>query len=385
MKNKIMTITVFVITAAIIGLYPVFNKPAKAIAIDTISSKPKIQIAILLDTSSSMSGLINQARNQLWQVVNEFSTAEKDGEKPELEVAVYEYGNNRLSSSSGYIRQVTPLTGELDQVSEALFSLTTNGGNEFCGYVIKTAVNGLNWSKSNNDIKAIFIAGNEPFTQGPVNFRTAIQQAKEKGITVNTIHAGPTQAGANSGWKAGAMLAGGDFMSINHNHVVAHITAPQDKRIAELNKKLNNTYIPYGKEGREKAERQRAQDEKSQEISSGLMSKRARAKISSMYNNSTWDLVDAIETGKVKLEEMDAAALPAPMRSMPREKQEEYVQEKVQERKKIKEEIGRLSLERSDYVKKKKQDMAKPGVATVNDAVSSAIRKEAEKKNYKLN
>src|SRR5687768_2539477 len=78
---------------------------------------PKVQIAILLDTSSSMDGLINQARSHLWSIVNEFAKAKREGEQAEFEVALYEYGNARLSSKSHFVRQVTPLTTDLDKVS----------------------------------------------------------------------------------------------------------------------------------------------------------------------------------------------------------------------------------------------------------------------------
>ena len=40
---------------------------------------PLIQMAILLDTSGSMSGLIEQAKTQLWTIVNEFATARRQG------------------------------------------------------------------------------------------------------------------------------------------------------------------------------------------------------------------------------------------------------------------------------------------------------------------
>jgi hypothetical protein len=42
---------------------------------------------------------------------------------PDLEVALYEYGNDGLSSESGFIRLVTPLTDDLDRVSDDLFKL----------------------------------------------------------------------------------------------------------------------------------------------------------------------------------------------------------------------------------------------------------------------
>ena len=119
-----------------------------------------IMIALLLDTSNSMDGLIDQAKSQLWKIVNEVAVAKSgDGKQPNIKIALYEYGNEGLSPDEGYIRQVCPLTEDLDVISEKLFSLTTNGGNEFCGQVIKTALNQLAWSASNSDLKMIFIAG----------------------------------------------------------------------------------------------------------------------------------------------------------------------------------------------------------------------------------
>ena len=382
MKNKIFAIGIFVITAVVVGFYPFIQKTAVATVNIDVNEKPKIQLAILLDTSSSMNGLIDQTRNQLWQVVNEFSKAEKNGVKPTIEVAVYEYGNSRLSSNTGFIRQVSGLTGELDEVSEALFSLTTNGGNEYCGYAIKTAVTELPWSKSEGDIKAIFIAGNEPFTQGPISYKQAISLAKNKGITINTIHAGNMQQGTNSGWKDGALLAGGEYMSIDHNHKIAHINAPQDKKIAILNEKLNKTYVPYGSKGRAKAIRQREQDQKSKSISSALLSKRVQAKVSAMYDNSKWDLVDALESGKVKIDKMEESELPAELRKIPKGKRKDYVQNMLKERKEIKKQIGKLSQERSKYVAGKRKEENAPSVATMDQAITSAVQKQGGAKKF---
>src|SRR3954471_19366582 len=89
--------------------------------------KPLIQLALLLDTSNSMDGLIDQARSQLWTVVNHLAKTRKDGQTPRLEVALYEYGNDGLAADSGYVRQVLAFTEDLDSVSEKLFGLRTNG------------------------------------------------------------------------------------------------------------------------------------------------------------------------------------------------------------------------------------------------------------------
>ena len=171
------------------------------------SKRPLVQIALLLDTSNSMDGLIEQAKSQLWKISNEFIKARQEGVAPEVQIALYEYGKSSLARESGWIRQILPLTTDLDKVSEELFALRTNGGDEFCGWVIKRAVDDLEWSPASDVYKVIFIAGNEPFTQGPVNYAGSCKAAITKGIIVNTIHCGDEATGVNTKWKDGANVA----------------------------------------------------------------------------------------------------------------------------------------------------------------------------------
>ncbi|MCP4331574.1 MAG: hypothetical protein GY785_02870 [Gammaproteobacteria bacterium] len=346
--------------------------------------RPRIQLAIILDTSNSMDGLIEQTRNQLWQVVNEFSTARQNGVTPILEIALFEFGNSGTSRDRGYVRMLNGFTRELDAVSQGLFSLTTNGGDEYCGYAIETAVEQLQWSHADSDIKTIFIAGNESFAQGPVAYQQAIELAARQGISINTIHAGTHQEGIANGWQAGAMLAGGDYLSIDANQQVVHIEAPQDARINELNTKLNATYVPYGAQGADKVQRQLEQDQMSSDISVGLLAKRAQSKASAFYGNANWDLVDALKDGEVaeeQLAEMEEAALPEPMQGLSAQQKLDYLQQKQLERESIREEIIELSESRTSYVvhKKREQTAVAP---SVSDALSGAIRKQAQQKNF---
>ncbi len=345
---------------------------------------PRIQLAILLDTSNSMDGLIDQARNQLWRVVDEFSKARRNGHSAHLEVAVFEYGNDRLSAENGYIRKVTDLTGDLDRVSEALFSLTNNGGSEYCGQVIHQATKQLQWSRSEHDIRAIFIAGNEPFSQGPVPYREAVTKAKAAGIIVNTIHAGSYDEGRSSGWQDGAMLAGGDYMSIDHNHRIAHVAAPQDARIAELNQALNETYIPYGKQGHSGKQRQLEQDANTLGISPALLAKRAKSKAGSLYSNSQWDLVDAVKDDEQALQNLEESALPAEMSGMNPQQRAAYVSGKAAEREQIKQEIAELGQARDRFIAESKKQTAENPQATVDDALVSSIRKQGASKDYRF-
>ena len=134
----------------------------------TSTSDTKIQVALLLDTSSSMDGLIEQAKSRLWNIVNTLTTLRFNGKTPEIQIALYEYGNDNINASDGYVRLVTPLTADLDLISEKLFALKTNGGLEYCGTVIDKANKQLKWSSNDSDIHLIYIAGNEPFTQGNI-------------------------------------------------------------------------------------------------------------------------------------------------------------------------------------------------------------------------
>jgi hypothetical protein len=347
--------------------------------------KPLIQIALLLDTSNSMDGLIGQAKAQLWKVVNQLAMAEQNGKKADLYIALYEYGNNGLNAKEGWIRCVLALTTDLDMVSEKLFALKTNGGTELCGAVIDAAADALDWSKSNNDLKAIYIAGNEPFTQGNVNYQNACKKAIEKGVIVNTIFCGNNEEGIRTKWQDGAALADGQYMNIDHNRTVAHVDAPQDKKINETGKKLNDTYVPYGDAGKDGKARQEKQDSNAGSISTGNGAQRHRSKAQEQYRNDRWDLVDAVKNGKVKLEDVKDEDLPKEMRKMTLEEKKAYIEKKYKEREEAKEKINRLSEERDKFVAEKRKEEAEAGEKdTLGKNMRESLKRAAEKKDFKM-
>ena len=315
---------------------------------------PLVQIALLLDTSNSMDGLIDQAKSQLWNIVSEAGRMTRNGEKASLEVALYEYGNDYLSSDSGYIRQVVPFTDDLDSLSARLFDLSTNGGSEYCGMVIKKSMTELDWSKRDSDLKIAYIAGNEPFTQGPVNFRDSCKQAARMGDVINTIFCGNRDEGVSSLWSEGARLTGGTYASIDGDFEYRYVPCPQDDRLSELNSQLNDTYIAYGSEGEAHKGLQEEQDSKAESLNKSGFFERAKVKSSASYSNSGWDLVDATTSGSVPLESVQKDDLPAPMRAMSEKQKESYVADKVAERKKIQREIADLSAKRDAWLAEQK-------------------------------
>ncbi len=346
---------------------------SEALKTDAKKRRPKVQIAILLDNSGSMSGLINQARSELWKIVNEFATAKQDDASPLLEVALYHYGSPPAT-------QLVPLTDDLDKVSEALFGINISGGKEYCGQVIDMSAKNLAWSESERDLKLIFIAGNEPFSQGPVDYRQACKYAIEKGIIVNTIHCGN---GIPDGWKNAATLADGKSININQNQAVVNIPAPQDKKIAELGIELNKTYVAYGARGVESKLRQEKQDSNAAGASPSAARQRAFSKSLALYRNSSWDICDACKEGTIDLANIEVEKLPENMRTMSVEERKAYVKKLQEERTTIQEQIKSLNSEREKFVAKKRKEMANAASEkTLDVALIEAIRAQATAKDF---
>jgi len=357
-----------------------FLKPAQVIAYDQ-DSPDRIQVAILLDTSGSMEGLIEQTKSYLYRIINELSGARKYGRSPVLEVALFEYGKSTIPASEGYLRQLVPLTRDIDWLSQELFRLRTQGGLEYCGMVIDAAVKTLRWSKKDTDLKMIFIAGNEPFSQGPVDYRIACRDAFKAGIIVNTIHCGDYQEGIRDLWKDGAYLGGGQYTNIDHNVTIRHYSSPYDDDIVRYGTMLNHTYIPYGQHGGSMKQRQFEQDQNAMQIAPEVMADRSVSKsISTLYSNDSWDLVDAQKAG-ADLSAISKQDLPSEMQSMSRAEQARYIDQKRKEREQIQSEIKKLNLQRDAFIAEQ-QKIGTSDQDNLFGALVTIIREQARQKGF---
>ena len=338
-----------------------------------------IKVALLLDTSNSMDGLIDQAKSQLWDIVNELSYAKYSGKNPNLAIALYEYGNDGLEASDGYIRKVLNFTDDLDLISEKLFSLTTNGGSEYCGQVVQESLNNLDWGKRNQDLNLIFIAGNEAFTQGQVYYKDAMANANEKNISVNTIFCGNYRDGVSGKWRDAALLTGGDYFAINHNKEQIYVVTPYDQLIIELNNQLNDTYIYYGSQGYSKMRLQEKQDDNAAALDEEVIVKRAVSKSSRVYNNAQWDLVDASKQKEFSINQLDKKQLPKNLQKKSTKELEQYVISKANKRVEIQKQINELNRKRKEFILKKNTTANKDNL---ENAMISALKKQAKSKHY---
>lgn len=346
--------------------------PAPPATVSSSTEGPTIQIALLLDTSSSMSGLLDQARSHLWRVVNALDSATYHGATPRLEIAIYEYGNDGLSADVGYIRQVTAFSAELDRVSLALFELTTYGGSEWAPTAIDRAVSDLQWRDGDDVLRVLYIAGNESFLQGPTPVAAAIARARERSVVVNTVncigHGHPDE-----GWEQAATMGGGRFIRIDHNEEARYVAAPQDAEIERLGRLINETYIHYGAQGRWGIDNLRAQDRNA--LGSGASStvQRSLSKGSALYKNPSWELIDALDEGTIDLDAVDASSLPAELQDKSPEELEQHVQATRARRAELQQRLAELQAGRQVYVDAIAAQDAEDGAQRLDTAIVDSI------------
>jgi hypothetical protein len=354
---------------------PKIEKPAH--------SDKKIQVAILLDVSNSMDGLIEQAKAQLWNMVSVMGKASCDGLTPQIEIALYEYGRSTNNPRAGYVQQISPFTHDLDQVSKRLFGLTTNGGDEFCGQVMFTSLKDLSWDADQTDYKVIFIAGNEDFLQGSLSFSKACTAAKQKGVIVNTIYCGDRMQGIQEHWNLGAECGSGSFTNINADAKIDDIATPYDDAIFKMNEKLNATYIGYGAKGEESKAKQIEMDEANYSLNKSSAAKRVAVKSQKgVYRNESWDLVDAETEKPGSVAKIPKTALPKDLQNKSTAELELFVQQTSAQRNIIQKEISNLNTKREAFIKAEKAKSNKTNAPTLETEIEKVIRQQASR--YKL-
>lgn len=343
----------------------------------------KVQIAVLLDVSNSMDGLIGQAKAQLWNMVSVLGKATCNDVAPAVEIALYEYGRPTNDAKAGYVKQLSYFTRDLDEVSRKLFSLTTNGGDEYCGHVMYTSLTSLEWDANPDNYKVIFIAGNEDFLQGDISYTQACTEARKKGVIINTIYCGDRAQGIREHWNLGSECGTGSFTNINQNAQVIDIPTPYDTILFQLNIQLNGTYIGYGKAGQANMSKQAEVDKMNYGLNKAAAAQRVAVKSKKqLYNNSTWDLVDASQDDAAMYEKVDMNTLPDSLKNKSRTELKQIVTAKSNQRTAIQKEISAVSAKREAYLTAQKARTANGNKEqTLETEIEKIIRQQAKQYN----
>lgn len=345
------------------------------------ATAPKtIELAICLDTSGSMNGLIDAARTKIWDIVSDLATATP---QPTLRVALLTFGNDGHSAENGWTNVDLDFTDNLDVVSERLFALTTNGGTELVGRVIDRATKSLAWSAGDASLRILVVAGNESADQdSEVRYGDACKRAIERAIVVNSIYCGAPVDDLAPVWQDVARKADGHFAAIDQNSGTVVVATPFDEELARLSGEINTTYLPYGASGAWNASNQATQDANAAHANGAAAAQRCVTKGSGLYSNSGWDLVDASKQPDFKLESIKDEELPESMRPMTMEQRRAHIAEKATAREAFQKRITELGDQRSRFVAAEIAKRSGSDASAFDRAIRNAIRAQASARGF---
>jgi Mg-chelatase subunit ChlD len=340
-----------------------------------VAKRPQVEVVFCLDTTGSMSGLISAAKAKIWSISNQIASGKPT---PALKIGLVAYRDRK----DDYITQVFGLTDDLDAVHANLQKFAANGGGdgpESVNQALNEAVTKIKWSKDKKVMKIIFLVGDAPPHMDypdDVKYPETCKLAVKQGIIINTVLCGKWEE-ARKVWKDVAAKAEGSHVAIPQNGgEVVVINTPFDKRLAEINTKLSRTVLCFG--DLEKQNRDVAKNEAAQRLRATTAAERVayQAKNSQV---ATFDLLDNIRQGKVKLEDLKKKELPKELQGKTLKEQKAFLAKLEKERKELREEVVKLDRKRTDYITKKRAELAKKGTASFDKEVLDVLRAQAKK------
>lgn len=339
---------------------------------------PRIDVAFVLDTTGSMTQLIQGAKVKIWSIAKEMLDAQVT---PRLRMALIGYRDR----GDNYVTRVFDLTEDIDQIYGELLKFQAEGGGdrpESVNQALDDAVTLLDWDESASAYKVVFLVGDSPPKLNypdDVHYRITAKRAAREGIIINTVLAGTAQD-TGAIWREIAALAQGRYAEIPQSGNMRQIETPYDQDILSLNQRLNRTAIPYGSRAQQDAVREKLEN------SSSMSAPTAADK--SAYRHSKeapqevvtggGELINDLALGGVSLDELAPEDLPEDLRSLSPAEREAVVAEKAAEREELRGKIDSLLQAREAYIEK---EMAGEGARdSFDSAVEEMVHEQGAKK-----
>ncbi len=354
MNMKWLAVGLICLTAGAVALTPQLQRPSQVV--DPVQVPPaqraEIEVVFVLDTTGSMGGLIAAAKEKIWSIANTMASAEP---APAIRMGLVAYRDR----GDDYVTRLTPLSADIDQMYATLMDLQAQGGGDTPESVaagLSRAVHDAGWSQHDGVYRVVFLVGDAPpqHYQDEAGYEAVVRDAAARGIVVNAIRCG-SSAETEQVWRRIAGLAQGEFFSVGQAGDAIAIATPFDEQMAALSAKLDATRLSYGDHEvhKEAAAKATATDKLHDAGSSSALARRAAFNASAAGRANAFgehDLLDALEAGKVRLEEIAPDALPEPLRALEPAAQQVFVKERQRERQKLSQTLANLSEQRDAYL-----------------------------------
>ena len=385
MKTKIIALALFATTAIGIAVFPAIQQ-AQAITTVNTQTPPtqnhQIEVVFILDTTSSMSGLIQAAKEKIWSIATTMASAEQT---PDIKMGLVAFRDR----GDAYVTQVLDLSQDLDSMYAKLMDFKAQGGGdgpESVNQALYDAVNRISWSKNESVYKVAFLIGDAPphmDYNNDVKFPATLERAKQKGIIVNTIQSGQSQS-TTPVWQNIAQLGSGEYFQVENSGNAVAVETPFDKKLSELAASLEGTRLYYGDEEAKQSQKRKneATSKLHDELSEAALARRATYNATASGKTNflgKGELVDAISSGRVELDDIDKDDLPASLQALAPEKQMAIISDQARRRDKIKNDINKLSESRSNYIR---QEITALGGASesLDEKIFGAVKEQAKLK-----
>jgi Mg-chelatase subunit ChlD len=383
--------------------------------------KPQVEVVFCLDTTGSMGGLIEGAKQKIWSISNQI-VGGKPG--PMLKVGLVAYRDR----GDKYVTQIHDLTDDLDKVYSTIREFKAEGGGdtpESVNQALQESIAKIKWSENKKTLKIVFLVGDAPPHMDyadDVKYADTCKLAKELGIIVNTVQCG-SDSNTTKVWTEIASLAGGSYVSIAQDGAQVRVVTPFDKRLAEINAEIENSTLCWGsadKKRNDQAFQLKAIDGAKREVDAKGESKvvvappkaptaapgtvvpttssppggvgggggdaaLAIAADRGVYNATragkminSYDLLSCIKAGTVKLEDVKEDELPEELKKLPKDKRQAYLDDLEKKRDKLREEARDLAKKRDEFTKKALEEAGQKAKSGFDTKVEELLKKQAK-------
>ena len=382
-NSKMIALALVVATATGIAAFPMMQKAKATQTVNTTlqlpAQKHRIEVVFVLDTTSSMSGLIHAAREKIWSIATTMASAQ---ENPDIRMGLVAFRDR----GDAYITRTYDLSSDLDSMYASLMDFRAQGGGdgpESVNQALYDAVHDISWSDDSNVYKTIFLVGDAPphmNYDNDVKYPVTLQAAARKGIIVNAIQSGQHQH-TRPAWQQIAALGQGEYFQVENSGNAVAVATPFDEELSALAAKLEDTRLYFGDEETRKAQKTKldANARLRKELSSEALARRdtfnatASGKANLLGES---ELVDAITSGRVVLDEIEEENLPSSLQALAPAEQKAAISEQAKRRDELQQEIRKLSASRSDFIKEKIE--AEGGAEdSLDEKIYSAVKEQA--------
>ncbi|MDL2268447.1 VWA domain-containing protein [Desulfosarcina sp. OttesenSCG-928-A07] len=340
------------------------------------SPQKRIELAFVLDTTGSMTGLIDGAKKKIWSIANRVIDSH-----PDADIRMGLVGYRDLGDE--YVTRKFPLTTDVQTLYAHLLAFEAEGGGdapESVNEALDVAVTQLGWSppKTPGVSRILFLVGDAPphmdYNQDR-KYPEVIGDAVQRGITVNTVQAG-TAAQTQKVWQEMARLGAGQYLSIPQDGGrTTIIETPYDTEIRILQKDLNLTIIPYGTSVRQESVKAKAKMYEAVAPStaadmSSYVSKTGRGRSAV---TGSGDLVADVEKGKTTLSQVAKTDLPENLQKMSESERAAYLETQKAKRAEVSKALAEKISQRDAYIQEKMAEM--PTDKDLQDSFDRSVSK----------